>query len=294
MTFAAYIISYADADAKKKAARFTIHNAQLDEWLIHTTIPITVISMGYKPADYRSDARITYQDIEPCKTAEARHHAFSLFYSSEHPWGIVMDNDAMLYHAVQHNSGYRLIKEMSSQINRYDDLGLLVPINPSKSPFTKMLADDLHQANHVFKRHMDVKGSMIFVRNFRLYGQTEVYPDRSYDWCEDGKLAMDAVKAGHRVMRCENIVLKEKGASSSSFGNATVDRKPFMRAANERMVRELGGPLKMSSKSPHLLDRKEWLSHNWRGITALTVPKPTLPTSLNACNTLSGIDAGKK
>ncbi len=273
MAFVAYIISFADDDPVKRTARFVVHNEQLDQWLEHTSVPINVLAMNYSMADYRPNPRVNYHTIRPCKTSEARREAFRLFYETEAEWGIIMDNDATLYCNQQHNSAYGLIAEMSKNLAAYRSLGLFFPVNPAKSPFTKLLADQVHQENHVFTRNMDLKGSMVFVRNFRAAGEALVWPDTSYEWCEDGKLAMDAVALGHSVMRSENIVLRESGLKSSSFGTETVDRKPFMQAANVRMVRQFGYPLCMSSKWPHLLDRKAWLTLLWSGEKRLIVKK---------------------
>lgn len=273
MAFAAYVISFADDDPVNRVGRFAVHNDQLDQWLTHTSIPINVIAMNYREEDRRIDPRITYHDLAPRKTSEARYEAFRLFYESGAEWGIIMDNDATLYRDVQHNSAYGLIAEMSKNLAAYRSLGLFFPVNPAKTPFTKLLADPVHQENHVFTRNMDLKGSMVFARNFRLAGEPEVWPDTTYDWCEDGKLALDAVARGHTVMRSENIVLREAGSKSSSFAAAKVDRKPFMQAANMRMVQEYGYPLRMDTTAPHLLDRKAWLTLVWNGEKRLVVPK---------------------
>ncbi|MGA1852637.1 hypothetical protein VH570_17530 [Sphingobium sp. HT1-2] len=273
MTFAAFIISFADSDPVKRKARFAVHNSQLDEWLEHTDININVLSMGYREGDYYEDTRVIYHDLAERKASEARYAAFELFYQSDADWGIIMDNDATLYHDEQHNSAYKLIHEMDQQLPKYDSISMFVPIDPRKEPFSKRLARPFYKNNHAFFRHMDVKGSMVFVRNLRKSGEKEIFPDKTYDWCEDGKLAMDAVAAGHRVMQSSNAVLKEKGLSSSAFGDADVDRKPFMKLANERMVLEFGPPLSMSEKKPHLLDRRKWLEENWKGLDHLFVPK---------------------
>ena len=274
MSFAAYILSYADDDPAKRAARFKVHNEQLDEWIMRSRIPLHVLAMNYQPGDYRMNPRIIYHDLSPRRTSEARHAAFDLFYGGKAEWGIIMDNDATLYGQAQHNSSYGLIDQMSRQLSEYRDIGLFSPVNPQKTPFTALLASPVHQANHVFTRNMDLKGSMVLVRNFRAAREAEVWPDTTYDWCEDGKLAMDAVALGHSVMRCENIVLRERGLGSSSFGAGAIDRKPFMQAANMRMVQEFGSPLRMSQRYPHLLDRRAWLKATWKGATRKVVAKP--------------------
>lgn len=264
MSFGAYIISFADNDPEKRKARFEVHNAQLDDWLAKTDINIHVVAMNYQPGDHHSDPRVIYHDTAPRKCSAARHEAFRLFYESDYDWGVIMDNDATLYSDVQHNSSYNLIKEMELDLGRYKGVDVFFPINPAKAPFTEKLKDDDHQKMHVFERNLDLKGSMVFLRNFRKEGKACPMPDPNYDWCEDGKLAIDVVMLGYSVMVCENIVLREQGLSSSSFATAEVDRKPDMKLANERIMNEVGAGLVMSKTSPHLLDRKVWLKNNWK------------------------------
>lgn len=276
MTFTAYIVSYLDPkDEDKRAARLAVHNEQLDQWLTNTDMTVHVVSMNYREDDYRRDERVVYLDSEPLRTAAARRVAFQHFYDSDTEWAVMMDNDSWLYSETQHNSGYQLFREMSEQIDRYRGIGMFFPINPQKSPFTELLADEAHTQNHVFKVAMDLKGSLFCVRNFRAAGQPCVWPDTSYTWQEDTKLAFDAVALGHRVMRCENIVLLEKGLSSSSFGDVTVDRKPFMREANARIAGEYWSTgLEMDTgDKDHLLDYQKWVARNLKGSRSVVVPK---------------------
>lgn len=272
MSFGAFIISFADKDPAKRAARFEVHNIQLDDWLAKTDINIHVVAMNYEEADFRQDPRIIYHVTEPRKCSAARHEAFRLFYETDYDWGVIMDNDAMLYSAPQHNSSYNIIEEMRDHLEDYRELGIFFPINPAKSPFTALLADDLHQSSHVFRRNMDLKGSLMFVKNFAKLGLPCPYPDPAFDWCEDGKLAYDTVAMGYTVMVCENLVLKEMGLNSSSFATAEIDRKPFMKEANERIVAQTPG-LNMKPGDSHLIDYKKWVKANWKGPEKLSRPK---------------------
>jgi len=279
MSFGAYIISFADNDPEKRAARFEVHNIQLNEWLENTDIDINVVAMNYQPGDHHPDPRVIYHDTAPRKCSAARHEAFRLFYASDYDWGVIMDNDAMLYHSPQHNSAYKIIEEMQDHLQDYKELGIFFPINPAKSPFTDLLADHAHQTRHVFRRNMDLKGSLMFVKNFVKQGLPAPYPDPEFDWCEDGKLALDTVALGHTVMVCENLVLKEMGLSSSSFATAEVDRKPFMQEANRRIVEKFNDPLlTMKSGESHLLDSKKWVRREWAGrpesLSRLKRPEP--------------------
>lgn len=274
--FALYIVSFLDTlDEEKRAARLAVHNEQLDNWLTHTTLPIHIVAMNYREGDHRTDPRISYFDRGPLKTAEARTVAFDHFYASEAEWMVMADNDSWLYRDEQHNSSYGLFSEMAAQLERYRNIGVFFPINPQKSPFTELLAGDLHTDNHVFKRAMDLKGSLFCVRNFRKAGEAELWPDTSFTWCEDGKLAFDAVALGHRVMRCENIVLLEKGLVSSSYAGVAVDRKPHMKTANERIAALYAhtGLEMQAGESSHLLDYDKWVKRNLMGSKSLIVPK---------------------
>lgn len=274
--FALYIVSHLDAsDAAKREARLAVHNEQLDNWLANTELPIFVVAMNYDEADKRLDPRITYLDRPSLPTAAARRVAFEHFYASDTAWMIMADNDSWLYSAAQHNSGYQLFSEMAQQLDRYTGVGVFFPINPQKSPFTELLADDAHTHNHVFKTAMDLKGSLFCVRNFRLAGEALLWPDTSFTWCEDGKLAFDAVALGHRVMRCENIVLLEKGLASSSYAGVAVDRKPMMREANQRIAAQYHSTgLEMQTGSgSHLLDYDKWVKRNLQGGRTVMVPK---------------------
>lgn len=274
--FALYIVSFLDTqDAAKRAARLAVHNEQLDNWLAHSTMPIHVVAMNYHDEDKRHHPRITYLDREALPTAAARTVAFEHFYASDAEWMVMADNDSWLYRDAQHNSAYQLFDEMAAQLERYRRIGVFFPINPQKSPFTELLADDLHSTNHVFRTAMDLKGSLFCVRNFRKAGEAELWPDTRFTWCEDGKLAFDAVALGHPVMRCENIVLLEKGLGSSSYAGVDVDRKPMMREANLRIAEQYHhtGLEMQTGDRAHLLDYDKWVRRNIMGSKSLVVPK---------------------
>ena len=199
MSFEIYIISYLDDDAAKRTDRLRVHNDQLDCWLNHTNLKINVYAMNYSDQDFRTEDRITYKILTPRRANPARLEAFKDFYASDAHWGIMMDNDASLYSASHHNSSYKLFEEMSSHIEDYKTIGVFQPINPGKQPFNHFINDDVHTHNHVFARNMDLKGSMMIVRNFRKYNQPEVWPDPSYIYGDDTKIAMDAVRLGHHL-----------------------------------------------------------------------------------------------
>lgn len=280
--FAAYIVSFLPRDNDAlRASRLVVHRKQLEWWHANTSVPITVISMNYDADDYsRHLERVTYVDSEPLKLAPARRKGFELFYASAHHWGIMMDDDAVLYDKPHHNSGARLMEEMSTHIQDYKTVGAFYPINPQKIGFNPLWAKNPQVTHsHVFNRALDLKGSMFFVRNFRMYGQQEVWPDVEFNWQEDTKFAIDCVAAGHHVQQCYNIVLNEMSGSASHFSAEASARRPKMEAGNRRIAEiyaHMGMHMGEGDES-HLLIKREFMKKCWQGATKLIVPKHPPP-----------------
>lgn len=285
MSFAAYITSFLSRDnLELRSVRSEVVQRQIRWWLENTEVPIFVTSMNYDATDYLSDPRLTYVDTPPMKANPARKLAFERFYASDYDYGIFMDDDAILYDKAHHNSGAKLFEEMSSHIEDYKDIDVFFPINPQKigfnplwdktKPVSTTVADEaLQTTNHVFKRSMDLKGSMFVVRNFRKAGQTEIFPDSEFNWQDDTKFAIECVAAGYTVLQCENIILNELSGKSSNFAANPSDRIPHMRMGNTRIAKEFADKgLEMDGDS-HLLDRTQFLKNCWHRPKKFVIPK---------------------
>jgi hypothetical protein len=285
MSFAAFITSFLSIDdLELRRVRSEVVQRQINWWLEHTEVPVFVTSMNYEPSDYLVHPRLTYVDTLPMKANPARKLAFERFYESDYDFGIFMDDDAILYNKEQHNSGAKLFAEMSAHIEDYKSIDVFFPVNPQKIGFnplwdktkpvsTTVAVEALQTTNHVFKRSMDLKGSMFIVRNFRKFGMTEVYPDPEFNWQDDTKFAIECVAAGHTVLQCENIILHEISGKASNFAANPSDRIPHMKAGNTRIAEEFAHlGLRMDGDS-HLLDRTEFLKKTWIRPKRFVIPK---------------------
>lgn len=260
-SFAAFIISYLDDNPEKRARRLAVHNEQLDQWITNTHLPIFVISMNYQPQDYYQSPRITYINSPPIPANAARKMAFELFYDTNFEWAVMIDNDSWLYSDAHHGSGWKIFDQMNWQIHEFKRLGVFFPLNPQKMPFSQELSKPIYQDYLVFKKALDLKGSMFFVRNFVKAGQTPVYPDPLMGYSDDVLLAFDTIAAGYGVYRCNNIILNEKTANSSSFAEAHTDRKPLMLEGNLEIIKRYPG-LELIKES-HLLDYRKWINRTF-------------------------------
>ena len=187
----------------------------------------------------------------------------------------MMDDDAILYDE-HHNSGSEIFAEMAANgPDAYRGLDVFFPIFPRKHGFNAEWAKDrdLFENNHVFRRNLDLKGSMFIVRNFLKKGRTPVLPRSDFLLHgEDTLFAVEAVAKGCTVMECWNIVLKELTARSHFERGG--GRKEAMREGNAKIAelyQEQGLSL---APGKHLLETREFKRRSWGGKpTRIVVPK---------------------
>lgn len=284
--FGAFITSFMPDDAELKAARKFNFEWQLEWWRRMTDIPVHVIASNWvdeevaasTELDRLSDHGGSIIRVGPRILIENRIECLNQLYASDFDWGIIMDDDAVLMQAENHNSSYRLFAEMAANgISAYDGVDLFAPIYGRKAPFNDELngAGNPYADNHVFKKSTDLKGSMIVVRNFAKEGKALLLPDPNFR-ChgEDTYLTLKAVSMGYSPMTSWNMVLEEL-AGDSTFATTDDDRTEKMREGHERLVSEFGHlGLRMKPNS-HALDKRELEKRFLGGMAKqVSVPKP--------------------
>lgn len=284
--FGAFITSFMPDDAELKAARKFNFEWQLEWWRRMTDIPVHVIVSNWADEevaastelDRLSDHGGSITRVGPRILIENRIDCLNQLYASDFDWGIIMDDDAVLMQAENHNSSYRLFAEMAANgISAYDGVDLFAPIYGRKAPFNDELngPGNPYADNHVFKKSTDLKGSMIVVRNFVKAGKAPLLPDPNFR-ChgEDTYLTLKAVSMGYSPMTSWNMVLEEL-AGDSTFATTDDDRTEKMREGHERLVSEFGHlGLRMKPNS-HALDKREFGKQSLGGkAKQVSVPKP--------------------
>ncbi len=269
--FGAYIVSYLPPGLGVRMRRRDNLFAQIDWWKSRTSIPVTLIASGWLASDFKlmeiasnlSKITVIEQPAQPL--IHNRIACLQAFYASEYAWGIMMDDDAVLYDGPQHNRGPRLFAEMAANgLAAYNGVDVFFPINPQKRPGQNIIWEKnpaLYTDNHVFERSMDLKGSMFVVRNFRKEGKPVVLPDPTFTLHgEDRLFALEAVSMGYSVMRCNNIVLKEFNGTSHFEENRKAQMKIGYTALAEKYAVQ---GLAMKSNS-HLHDLKQFWANCWK------------------------------
>lgn len=284
--FGAFITSFMPDDAEIRVDRKFDFEWQLEWWRRMTDIPVHVIASNWTDEDVAASKELNQLSghggsitrVGPRILIENRIDCLNQLYASDFDWGIIMDDDAVLMQAENHNSSYRLFAEMAANgISAYDGVDLFAPIYGRKAPFNGELngPGNPYADSHVFKKNTDLKGSMIVVRNFAKEGKAPLLPDPNFR-ChgEDTYLTLKAVSMGYSPMTSWNMVLEEL-SGESTFAVTDADRTEKMREGHERLVSEFGHlGLRMKPNS-HALDKKT-LEKRLLGGKAkqVSVPKP--------------------
>jgi hypothetical protein len=291
-SFSAYIICQLPDQPEWRIDRLKIFIRQLRWWLKFTSVRIHLRLANWTDAElvriqeitHSAPARITFEVRDPQALILHRIECLQALYSSEYDWGIMMDDDAVLYDT-HHNSGSRLFEEIAANgSDAYAGVDVFFPINPAKHGFNKAWNEDpyLYGRHHVFRLNLDLKGSLFVVRNFIKDGRPPILPDANFQsHGEDTLFATEAVRRNYTVFECWNMVLRELPARSH-FGSDPVLRLVSMEAGNEeiaRMYRSFG--LRMTAGS-HLLDKEEFQRRCWgEKPKTIVVEKPTRASIAN-------------
>lgn len=272
--FGAFITSYLPDDPAHRADRKFDFEWQLEWWRRMTDIPVHVVASNWTDAEIGASTELGLLGqhgggitrVGPRILIENRIDCLQQLYASDFNWGIIMDDDAVLMQAENHNSSYRLFSEMTLNGNTaYEGVDVFAPIYGRKTPFNKKLnaEGNPYAANHVFQKSTDLKGSMIVVRNFVKEGRAPLLPDPDFR-ChgEDTYLVLQAVSLGYATMTCWNMVLEEL-SGESTFASGDDDRTDMMRDGHEQLVSKFG-PLGLRMKAgSHSLDKREFEARCW-------------------------------
>ncbi|WP_412063861.1 hypothetical protein [Rhizobium sp. SYY.PMSO] len=280
--FGAFITSYLPDEAEHRKNRKFDFEWQLEWWRRMTDIPIHVIASNWTDEDVTASKELGLLTghggsiiRQPAQSiAQNRNLCLSELYASDFDWGIVMDDDAVLMQAENHNSSYRLFAEMAANgKSAYDGVDLFQPIFGRQVPFNKKYsaANNPYADNHVFERSTNLKGTMIVVRNFVKEDREPLFLPEEFGFVgEDTYLTLQAISKGFAPMTCWNLILEELGGESH-FAMSDAERAEKMREGHEKLVELFGQDgLKMSGDGSHKLDKGDFTAKFW-GVKKQTV-----------------------
>ncbi|UXT49613.1 hypothetical protein FY136_10325 [Agrobacterium tumefaciens] len=293
--FGAFITSYLPDDTDHRKNRKFDFEWQLEWWRRMTDIPVHVIASNWTDEDVAASNELGMLPEhggsiirQPAQSiAQNRNLCLSELYASDFDWGIVMDDDAVLMQAENHNSSYRLFAEMAANgKTAYEGVDLFQPIFGRQIPFNKKYRaeNNPYADNHVFERSTNLKGTMIIVRNFAKEAREPLFLPQEFGFVgEDTYLTLEAISKGYAPMTCWNLILEELGGESH-FAMTDAERTEKMREGHQKLV-EVFGPdgLRMSSNGSHKLDKNDFTGKFWgTKKKTVTIPKVLSPNAASA------------
>ncbi len=284
--FGAFITSYLPDDTDHRKNRKFDFEWQLEWWRRMTDIPVHVIASNWTDEEVAASKELGLLADhggsiirQPAQSiTRNRNLCLSELYASDFDWGIVMDDDAVLMQAENHNSSYRLFAEMAANgKSAYEGVDLFQPIFGRQMPFNKKYnaANAPYADNHVFERNSNLKGTMIVVRNFAKESREPLFLPEEFRFVgEDTYLTLLAISKDYAPMTCWNLILDELGGESH-FAMTDADRTDKMREGHQKLVEVFGQDgLRMSGDGSHKLDKSNFTGKFWGAKKqTVTVPK---------------------
>jgi len=224
----AYIISwFGKKEIREK--RKEIHNTQV-EWLLASPNikKIIIFTQDYKKGEKIDHPRIQYIDSTEKKIlngASARNVLLKEFYNSDEDWGVLLDNDTILY---DHFSGNNIFKEIEEITDpQMDFVDGVIAFDPKKSPFNKFYKEHKEDVDNNLYLHITVAAqcACMVYRNIKKHKNKEIYFNPELKALEDIDFGVKLAKADLGIYISRNIILKEMGSVVSTLYKDVEERK---------------------------------------------------------------------
>lgn len=222
-----YILSWFGARTKTdlRQKRKDLHQKQLD-WAKAHNFEIIVYAQDYDDDEYVDGVTYIKNVGDVLPPGHARNHLLHQFYLTQDDFAIFADNDAILYELPQHKDSIDFTERLRTlDYQDFIDIGIIVPLDPARTAFTKDLEHKNYAASYTFRRTSRVKGSLMFIKNFNKHIKEEVYFDEDIFVVKDGELlpgedsdfAYTLWQMGQGTYSTNHAILNEFGRNHSTW-----------------------------------------------------------------------------
>lgn len=153
----------------------------------------------HKSQDFKHFDDVVY--ISRCNTAKARNYVLDYIKNSDEDWFGLWDNDATLYWDRLSSRLFPQHLHSVNEIANEQEIIGYVPFNPGASPYLNV------QDGWTFKPTIQMKGTMMFLRNPNQYGDTRF--NENISTMEDLEWAVHLTKKDKKFAIIEQVSLNE-------------------------------------------------------------------------------------
>lgn len=222
-----YIVSWLGSRDKitLREKRKDFHSKQI-AWAQAHNLEIIVYAQDYNDDEYVDGVTYIKNVGDVLPPGHARNKLLEHYYKTNDDFAIFADNDAVLYELPQHKDSIDFVERLKplSMID-FDNIGIIIPLDPARTAFTKDIEKDSYKNNYVFKRTSRVKGSFMFIKNIKKHCQQEPKFDEKIFTVKDGKLlpgedsdfAYTLWQMGQGTYSTNHAILNEYGRNFSTW-----------------------------------------------------------------------------
>ena len=139
--------------------------------------------------------------IPRCHTAQARNYVLDFIQNSNEDWFGLWDNDTTLYWDRLSSKIFPRDIDQVNQLASEQDIIGYVPFNPGAGPYQQV------EAGWTFKPTIQMKGTMMFLRNPNQYGNTRF--NEQISTMDDLEWAVNLTKQDKKFAIIEQVSLNE-------------------------------------------------------------------------------------
>lgn len=169
--------------------------------------------------------------------SRARNIILEYFYASNFDWLMLCDDDSYLYN---HYEPEMFLEEIS-ETDKFNYLGIIVPLNPRVTPFKKANYEPAKKGLYVFTRdNLLNEHPVMFIPNITKLGYSSIYFDAEFyekhNSYEDVLFALRWVYSGHKFYQLESLILKSQELDNSSiYGDRTVSKQNRLKVKDDAL-----------------------------------------------------------
>ena len=222
-----YIVSWfgdrAKTDLRQK--RKDLHQKQVD-WAKAHNFEIIVYAQDYDASEHINGVKYITHHGPVVPPGHARNKLLEHFYNTGDDFAIFADNDSVLYELPQHKDSIDFIERLQTlDYKDFTNIGIIVPLDPARTAFTKDLEHKNYKNNYTFRRTSRVKGSLMLIKNIKKHCNLEPKFDEDIFVVQDGELlpgedsdfAYTLWQMGQGTYSTNHAILNEFGRNHSTW-----------------------------------------------------------------------------
>ena len=185
-----YIISWFGNrdDQTLRNKRKELHLRQI-EWCWSHDLDIVVYAQDYDESDYVDGITYIKNTGDVLPPGHARNKLLEHYYKTDDDFAVFADNDCVLYELPQHKDSIDIVERLRTlDIKDFDNIGLVVPLNPAREAFSQTIGKPEYDSHYTFRRAARIGGGFMLLKNLQKHANETPFFDEQLFAFKDGEV----------------------------------------------------------------------------------------------------------